>query len=145
MFRRVMAYALSTMLGLGFLSGCGSVADEASWTATDGTVITWEPSSPRFGDLVRVRAVVPRQLGDGEALTRDGQTRLIPPKGGYVPPSSAKEEAEGRVIRWDFRAEVTGDWTWGEGGHTLWQVKSEAGTTTELKREDAQMLWSGKK
>jgi len=143
--RSFFAFALTTILGLGVFSGCGHKAQEALWTAPDGTIVTWAPASPRFGDLVRLSARIPRQAGDGEADKTAIQALLIAPKGGAVVPISVKEEASERVIRWDFRAEASGEWTWGAGGHPLWEVASEAGSTTEFKSEDPQMLWSGKK
>ena len=67
---------------------------------------------------------------------------LIPPNGETISPLSQNYDSGGVTIRWSFRVKAAGDYVLGKT--KLFSVISVAGTSTELKKFDANGLWNGR-
>ena len=119
--------------------------------------VRWSPAKHAIGDVVHLEARLSpgsakatRGSASGDANTViDANTSgaasaddLVPPNGETIQPLSHDYGSGDVTVRWSFRVKAAGDYTLGE--KKLFSVISVAGTSTELKKFDANGLWTGR-
>ena len=149
LFRAAFACALLVCTSLLFF-GCSRPTPWRSLKTGDYE-LRWKPAAPQIGDLVefeaRISAAGTTGSVAGSEASETGESVLCGPDGNSLAPLASDIQPDGSTIRWSFRITQAGDWTWKTAGQTqvLWSTATIAGNSDELKKLDAQYLWSGKK
>jgi hypothetical protein len=121
-------------------SSCALQPAAKELTLPKGVTVRWTPSSPLMADLVQVQAEVPGEAEQPPAIQAGNREEPFPP----LPPIQTLRETGLTRYLWSFRITHPGPYTWALHGPVLWTVASVAGNAQELKKVDAQTLWSGK-
>jgi len=138
--RLLIAFTVSSVLVSCAPSSFVNKRDAGTLIGVTGLSVNWSPAKPAIGDLVHLEA----RLSTGAANTSGAASAddLVPPNGETIPPLSHDYGSGDVTVRWSFRVKAAGDFTL--GGKKLFSVISVVGTSTELKKLNANGLWNGR-
>ena len=162
-FSLPLLIAIATVLALFSCAPASFVNQRDAGTIIGVTNLSvrWSPSKPAIGDAVHLEARLStatastattagtvgaaNTAGTANTVGAANTARsidLILPNGETIAPLSQDYESGGVTIRWSFRVKAAGDYVLGKT--KLFSIISVAGTSTELKKCDANGLWNGR-
>ncbi len=140
--RRTFAYMFLILAVLTLAFACTAELKQGTWSNGEGLVLTWQPESPRIGDLVHLTAFYPESMAV--------EVKPFAVSGQQLDYLMSDFSQTGRLISWRVRITQVGEWTWGEQGPLLWKVVSglayeQSPEQVPLKVFAAQSLWHASK